>query len=333
MTTITTRPPRRRRTRLHPTTAVRQYRTMPAHADRLVETPSGLLAVPRGVDTTGDPHELVGSHEAARIIGHRRPTHLPHSLLAIADEVTHNTDGTVRRRAWKRETLWRYTATARADHTTIIDGRLALDRTAIADRFGIHVSTVDAAIAAAPDNGFPPPVDGRWRYADDIDTWYAAQQQHQLDALTRIDYTGDPDDLVTRPEAARIAGYRDHRNLLNSPLAETLLALNNPDHNMTMPHGRTGRTRHRWPRHVVWQAAEARTNRRGRPAGTTRTIDRTGDPDDLVTAPEAARTLGYKRVSGLPKALLAAADEQGPPRRWRRSTLWHFNDNPRQPST
>ncbi|WP_157630232.1 hypothetical protein [Salinispora arenicola] len=206
---------------------------------------------------------------------------------------------------------------------TTLNGRLALDRAGIADRLGIHLSRVDAAIAAAPHNGFPPPTNGKWRYADDVDNWWRQHRHQQQQALTKIDYTGDPDDLVTKAEASRIIGYSSPVNLDNSSVWDTLLASNNPADNLTMPNGRP---RLRWPRRTVWRAAETRSGRTGRPRETTRTIDRTGNPNDLVGAAEAARILGYKRPSGLPKALIARADIPGRPRRWKRQTLWTFHD-------
>ncbi|WP_433294550.1 hypothetical protein ACQP2F_33390 [Actinoplanes sp. CA-030573] len=282
-------------------------------------------AAPRWpVDLTGDPAEIVGSTEAARVIGHPKPNRLPHGLLDIADQIERNDDGTVKRRGWKRETLWHYANTVMARHTTTIGEQLMLDRDGVADRLGTHISRVDAFIADAPDNGFPEPVEGRWYDAADIDAFQAAHQQQQK-KLTEIDYTGDPDDLVTKAEAARIAGYNTAVSINNSSLLDTLLALNKPEHNATMP---SGRPRLRWPRRTVWQAAEQRTGRTGRPRGATRTIDRSGPPDELVVATEAARILGYKRVANLPRTLRDNPDEQGPPRRWKRATLWAHASNP-----
>ncbi|GAA3339449.1 hypothetical protein GCM10020358_49140 [Amorphoplanes nipponensis] len=277
-------------------------------------------AAPRWpVDQAGDPAEVVGSTEAARVIGHPKSNRLPHGLLDIADEIEHNDDGTVKRRGWKRETLWHYASTVMARHSTTINGRLALDRTGIADRLGTHISRVDAFIAGAPDNGFPQPTEDRWYNADDIDAFAAAHEQQQRDTLTKIDYTGDPDDLVTKADIARIVGYRSPTNLNKSSLLDRLLELNKPEHNTTTP---SGRTRMRWPRRTAWKAAEQRTGRTGRPPGTTRVIDRSGDPDELVDATEATRVLGYKRVANLPQALRDQPDEQGPPRKWKRATLW-----------
>jgi hypothetical protein len=299
----------RSRSRSRPDPAVRHYRNMPAPA-----------AAPRWpVDLTGDPAEIVGSTEAARVIGHPKPNRLPHGLLELADQIEHNADGTVKRRGWKRETLWHYANTVMARHSTTINDRLVLDRNGVADRLGTHISRVDAFIAGAPDNGFPPPVEDRWYDTEDIDTFADAHDQQQRDTLTKIDYTGDPDELVNKADIARIVGYRSPTNLNKSSLLDTLIELNQPEHNTTTA---SGRVRMRWPRRTAWAAAEQRTGRTGRPRDATRTIDRSGEPTELVDATEATRVLGYKRVANLPQALREQPDEQGPPRKWKRSTLW-----------
>jgi hypothetical protein len=61
-------------------------------------------------------------------------------------------------------------------------------------------------------------------------------------------------------------------------------------------------------------------------------VDRTGDPDELVTSGTAAKILGYRSYRNLPDALLDAADntERLPSgrvrRRWRRRTVWAIAD-------
>lgn len=62
------------------------------------------------------------------------------------------------------------------------------------------------------------------------------------------------------------------------------------------------------------------------------TVDRTGHPDDLIGAPEAARVLGYRHRRSLPALLLDHPDhtEILPSgrvrRRWRRWRVWDFAD-------
>lgn len=61
-------------------------------------------------------------------------------------------------------------------------------------------------------------------------------------------------------------------------------------------------------------------------------VDRTGDPDDLLTAPRAAEVLGYKNHRSLPDELLDNPDQADElpsgrlRRRWHRRTVWAFAD-------
>jgi hypothetical protein len=74
--------------------------------------PPGSWAPARGpIDRSGDPHELVGSTEAARVLGYARPMSLPKALLALADDEERISGDRVRRK-WKRATLWRFADTA-----------------------------------------------------------------------------------------------------------------------------------------------------------------------------------------------------------------------------
>jgi hypothetical protein len=57
------------------------------------------LARSRIVDHSGDPEDLVGCREAARVLGYRFPSGLPLVVFDRAD-VPH------RPRRWKRQTLW-----------------------------------------------------------------------------------------------------------------------------------------------------------------------------------------------------------------------------------
>jgi hypothetical protein len=61
-------------------------------------------------------------------------------------------------------------------------------------------------------------------------------------------------------------------------------------------------------------------------------VDRTGNPRDLLNAPQAARVLGYKNHRSLPDELLKNPDqaEELPSgrlrRRWHRQTVWDYAD-------
>jgi hypothetical protein len=63
------------------------------------------LAVLTHVDRSGDPHELVGSGEAARILHYGSYRNLPDELRDHPDDVEILSDGRLRRR-WYRRTVW-----------------------------------------------------------------------------------------------------------------------------------------------------------------------------------------------------------------------------------
>lgn len=292
--------------------AIRHYRSMPSR-----------VATPPTVDRTGDPDELVGATEAARVLGYSRPEKLPQSLLDRADVARTATTS----RKWKRRTLWDFHDTVRATGTTTISGRVALDRAGIIAHTGAATSTVANWLAHRADNGFPDPVDG-WYYQDQVDAWLTARTDAARAQLSPVDRTGDPDELVTKTQAAKILGYRDANHLNNSPVWQTLQQLHDPADDQLLP---AGGTRQYFRRRTVWQAADMRPALRGRrkDAGP-RIIDRTGDPDELVGAGEAARVLGYRHPSGLTPAILDRADvplTASTSRKWKRSTLWAIADD------
>ncbi|MEV0135756.1 hypothetical protein AB0H83_45850 [Dactylosporangium sp. NPDC050688] len=278
---------------------------------------------PTAADRSGDPDELIGSAEVARLLGYSRPDKLPQPLLDVADDTKYRDNGTVSQRQWRRGTVWRYQDTAAGAE---IAGRPTVDRAGIAEQTGVSLPAVDNWIGNAASNGFPDPVAGRW-LAEDVAAWHRAWLAAQRDALTTVDRSGDPDELVSMADAARIVGYASTESLNGSPILAYLMQHNEAADNETKP---AGGTRYRWPRRVVWAAADARTARRGRRAGASRVIDRSGDPDELVNVDEAARVLGYRHKSGLPTKVLDLADiPKGPgqARRWKRSTLWSIDAN------
>lgn len=151
-------------------------------------------------------------------------------------------------------------------------------------------------------------------------------------ALTPVDRTGDPDDVLNSTQAAQVLGYRSADSLQPAVLR---LA----DEIEELP---SGRKRRRWRRATVWAYADNRTGKggTGAPRGNAnplgparRRIDRTGDRDELVNPTEAARILGYARPASLPASLRDHADEiedlaRGRKRRrWKRRTLWDVADN------
>src|SRR6266571_3680278 len=67
-------------------------------------------------------------------------------------------------------------------------------------------------------------------------------------------------------------------------------------------------------------------------AATFTHVDRSGNPRDLLTAPQTAQVLGYKNHRSLPDELLDSPDraEELPSgrlrRRWHRRTVWAYAD-------
>jgi hypothetical protein len=211
---------------------------------------------------------------------------------------------------------------------TDINGRTIIDRAGIADLTGAALSTVDKWYRNRQRYRFPSRADGvhgAWWYLDDIEKFWDHYQQTHRAALDRVDRTGDPDELVNAPQAARLLGY-------NAPadLPPALLTL--ADDITPLP---SGRQRRRWRRHTLWAWADhhvgpRRTGRLTGPQGPRGTIDHDGDPDELVNSTEAARILGYAHRKHLPPDLLNHADHTQPMtdgrqrRAWRRQTLWNW---------
>jgi hypothetical protein len=271
------------------------------------------------VDYSGDAMELVDAAEAARVLGHRRPRSLPKALLACADSIEPNGDGSAGRMAWRRGVLWRYADTVMTHGVTTIDGRPALDRTGIARHLAVAVGTVHRWLRNNARNGFPTPAYRGWYYTDEVEEWYRLRRVGRHPDVPR---TGNPDDLVRKTEVAYMAGYRNVTCLDHSRIWHALRERNDSTDNVVLP---SGRIRLRFPRRVVWDVLDAHTDHRRRPyAG--RVVDRSGEPDELVGCREAARALGYRFPSGLPPLVLERADLPRRPRRWKRQTLWALAD-------
>lgn len=147
----------------------------------------------------------------------------------------------------------------------IRQGRVQLDRPGIAARTEASTKTVDYWHLHSAQTGFPAKADtdrtGRdWWWQHDIDAFRTAHLADRAAQFTRIDRTGDPADLLTAPQAARVLGHATHRSLPDE-------LLEHPDHAEELP---SGRLRRRWYRNTVWDYADDRALRHstGRPAGT-----------------------------------------------------------------
>src|SRR5579864_3121506 len=91
-----------------------------------------------------------------------------------------------------------------------ISGRPVISRADMAAR-GVPRTTVDAWYRDRAKTGHPEKAGriGRtdYWYEDEWTAWHQAHQRAKIGSLTRVDRDGDPDDLVTAAEAARMMGY------------------------------------------------------------------------------------------------------------------------------
>jgi hypothetical protein len=139
-----------------------------------------------------------------------------------------------------------------------------LDRTGICALTSASPATINYWHLHRDRTGFPErdytSSDGRdWWRRSDIETFQLTHRAHRATGFTSVDRTGDPNDLLTAPQVARVLHYADHRSL-----PPTLL--NCPDDVTELP---SGRLRRRWYRSTVWTFADTRPDRHstGRPAG------------------------------------------------------------------
>jgi hypothetical protein len=149
----------------------------------------------------------------------------------------------------------------------MIDGRPVISRADMQASHGVSVTSAYLWYRNRAATGHPEPagVIGRTTYwfEDEWLAWYQSWRDHKLRRLTRVDRSGDPDDLVDAAEAARIMGYSG-RDVIHANLR--LGYFPRPD-----DHGTTtrGRSSPRWRRSTVWTAADSRTGSGGgRPPGT-----------------------------------------------------------------
>jgi len=148
----------------------------------------------------------------------------------------------------------------------IRNGRTQIDKAGVRAYVGAGASTVNLWHRACGTSGFPKPAetddDGRaWWWLDDIKTFWTAHLTARAALFTRADHRGEPDDLLSAPQAAKILGYKDHRSLPDA-------LIDNPDQTEELP---SGRLRRWWYRRTVWAYADSRPLRRstGRPLGAT----------------------------------------------------------------
>lgn len=179
--------------------------------------------------------------------------------------------------------------------------RQQLDRAGIASRLGVSLSTVDHWYQHRDRTAFPDRADtdagGRdWWWRREIDAFHAAHLAARAASFTTVDRSGDPDDRLTAPQAAKVLNYADHRSLPTE-------LLDHPDDTEQLP---SGRLRRYWYRRTVWAYADGRPLRHstGRPAGINTAARQphpyANDPRfDLARALIAEARAGNRPIAGL----------------------------------
>lgn len=182
-------------------------------------------------------------------------------------------------------------------------GRIQLDRPGISARTGAAPATVDYWYLHRAHIGFPEKAatdgEGRdWWWLTDIDTFRARQLATRTARFTHVNRQGDPQDLLTAPQAAKVLGYKDHRSLPPALRA-------NPDRADELP---SGRLRRYWYRRTVWAFADGRPLRHstGRPAGTGTGPRQPHPYADDPRLPAALQLLADTQATGRPTTGLGA---------------------------
>jgi hypothetical protein len=136
-----------------------------------------------------------------------------------------------------------------------INGRPVISRADMAAR-GVPRTTVDGWYRDRARTGHPGKAGriGRtdYWYEDEWTAWYEAHRRSKIGSLTRVDRSGDPDDLVDAAEAARMLGYA-RRNVIHAN--RHLGYFPEPDAYGTTSKGRRAPL---WKRSTVWAAADRR---------------------------------------------------------------------------
>ncbi len=141
-----------------------------------------------------------------------------------------------------------------------INGRPVISRADIAAR-GVPKTTVDGWYRDRARTGHPDKAGriGRtdYWYEDEWTAWHEAHLRGKIDSLTRVDRSGDPDDLVDAAEAARMLRYSS-RDVIHA--SRRLGHFPEPDAYGTTSKGRRAPL---WMRSTVWAVADGRKGKGG----------------------------------------------------------------------
>ena len=184
-----------------------------------------------------------------------------------------------------------------------INGRPVISRADMAAR-GVPRTTVDGWYRDRARTGHPEKAGriGRtdYWYEDEWAAWYEAHRRGKVESLTRVDRTGDPDDLVDAAEAARMLRYSG-RDVIHAN--RRLGYFPEPD-----AYGKAARGRPvpLWKRSTVWAAADRREgmgggHKPGTPGAPAKPHPYAGDE-------RLARVLAELRSGAVPSSAELAAE-------------------------
>jgi hypothetical protein len=134
-------------------------------------------------------------------------------------------------------------------------------------------------------------------YEDEWTAWHQAHQRGKTESLTRVDRSGDPDDLVDATEAARMLRYSG-RDVIHGN--RRLGYFPEPDAHAP---ARQGRPTPLWKRSTVWAAADGRPGPGGgrKPGSRVKPYPYAGDE-------RLDRVLADLRAGARPSAATLAAE-------------------------
>jgi hypothetical protein len=184
-----------------------------------------------------------------------------------------------------------------------INGRPVISRADMAAR-GVPRTTVDGWYRDRARTGHPEKAGriGRtdYWYEDEWAAWHEAHLRGKVESLTRVDRTGDPDDLVDAEEAARMLHYSG-RDVIHAN--RRLAYFPEPD-----AYGKAvrGRPVPLWKRSTVWAAADRREgmgggHKPGTPGAPAKPHPYAGDE-------RLARVLAELRSGAVPSSAELAAE-------------------------